>query len=167
MLNMENYQGTTDYNLLEDSDIVNNLTTTATNKALSANQGRQLKSLIDNLLPDLAVGQEIPLPFNLWTGHKAYLKMVHTGQLTAGSAPSIAHGIQNAEVCVILPGLSFGYSDSPAKVWVNLPRPSRGQAEVNQGVMVHVGLKNISITMGTDVSFSDSHITILFSKTTG
>lgn len=164
---MENYQGTTNYNLVEDKDIVNNLTTTATNKALSANQGKQLKSLIDNLLPDLAVGEEIPLSFNLWTGHKAYLKMVHTGPLTGGSAPTIAHGIQNAEVCVILPGLSFGYSDSPTKVWVNLPRPSRGQTEANQGVMVHVGLKNISITMGTDANFSDSHVTILFSKTTG
>ena len=38
MLNMENYKGTTNYNLLEDDDIVNNLVTTATNKALSANR---------------------------------------------------------------------------------------------------------------------------------
>lgn len=167
MLNMENYQGTTDYNLLEDKDIVNNLTTTATNKALSANQGKQLKTLIDNLLPDLVVGQEIPLSFNLWTGHKAYLKMVHTGALTAGSAPKISHGIQNAEVCIIVPTLSFGYSDSPQKVWVNLPRPTRGQAEAGQGVMAHASLQNISITMGTDVIFSDSHVTLLFSKTTG
>ena len=46
MLNMENYQGTTNYNLLEDKDIVDNLITTATNKALSANQGKKLHDTI-------------------------------------------------------------------------------------------------------------------------
>lgn len=46
MLNMENYQGNTNYNLLEDKDIVDNLTTTATNKALSANQGKKLNDTI-------------------------------------------------------------------------------------------------------------------------
>lgn len=49
MLQMENYQKTTNYNLLEDKDIVNNLTTTATNKALSAKQGKNLKDSIDSL----------------------------------------------------------------------------------------------------------------------
>ena len=166
MLQMENYQGTTDYNLLEDSDIVNNLTTTATNKALSANQGKQLKELIDGLLPDLLVGQEIPLPFNLWTGHKAYLKMVHTGALTAYTSPTIAHGIQNAEVCIIVPWLSFAYSDT-GPVWVNIPRPTRGGVESNQGIMAHASLQNISITVGSDANFGDSHVTLLFSKTTG
>lgn len=165
MLQMENYQGNIDYNLLEDSDIVNNLTTTATNKALSANQGKQLKSLIDNLLPDLSVGKEIPLPFNLWTGHKAYLKMVHTGAITANSYPTISHGIQNAEVCIIVPWLSIAYSNSG--IWVNLPRPDKGGAEANQGVMVHASLKNISMSVGSDTSFDDSHVTVLFSKTTG
>lgn len=46
MLQMENYQKTKNYNLLEDKDIVNNLTTTATNKALSANQGKLLNQFI-------------------------------------------------------------------------------------------------------------------------
>lgn len=49
MLQMQNYQGTTNYNLLEDSDIVNNLTTMATNKALSANQGKVLNDLIQKM----------------------------------------------------------------------------------------------------------------------
>lgn len=47
MLNMENYQGTTNYNLLEDSDIVNNLTSGGTNKPLSALQGKILNSKIN------------------------------------------------------------------------------------------------------------------------
>ena len=50
MLNMENYQGTTDYNLLEDKDIVNNLTTTATNKVLSASQGKTLNDTINSII---------------------------------------------------------------------------------------------------------------------
>lgn len=50
MLQMENYQGTTNYNLVEDSDIVNNLTTTATNKALSALQGKTLNDKINGII---------------------------------------------------------------------------------------------------------------------
>lgn len=49
MLQMQNYQETTNYNLLEDSDIVNNLTTTATNKVLSANQGKVLNDSIQKM----------------------------------------------------------------------------------------------------------------------
>ena len=61
MLQMENYLGNTDYNLLEDSDIVNNLTTTATNKALSANQGMILKQFQDKIVNNETITQ-------LWSG---------------------------------------------------------------------------------------------------
>lgn len=61
MLQMENYQGNTDYNLLEDTDIVNNLTTTATNKALSANQGKTLKDFQTKLVNNETIKQ-------LWSG---------------------------------------------------------------------------------------------------
>lgn len=61
MLQMENYQGDTDYNLLEDSDIVNNLTTTATNKVLSANQGKTLKDFQTKLVDNETITQ-------LWSG---------------------------------------------------------------------------------------------------
>lgn len=47
MLQMENYQKTTNYNLLEDSDIIDNLTSTNTDKALAANQGKVLKDGMD------------------------------------------------------------------------------------------------------------------------
>lgn len=49
MLKMENYQGTTNYNLVEDIDIVNNLTSSDTNKALSANQGKVLNESIEKM----------------------------------------------------------------------------------------------------------------------
>ena len=48
MIQLENYIADTNYNLLEDKDIVNNLTTTETNKALSANQGKILNEYITN-----------------------------------------------------------------------------------------------------------------------
>ena len=49
MLQMENYQGNTDYNLLEDSDIVNSLLSSDTNKALSALQGKNLNDKINGI----------------------------------------------------------------------------------------------------------------------
>ena len=47
-----NYQGTVAANLVEDKDIVNDLTTGGTNKVLSAEQGKTLKGLIDSSTPD-------------------------------------------------------------------------------------------------------------------
>lgn len=46
---MENYQGTRDYNLLEDSDIVNSLSSSDTNKALSALQGKNLNNKLNGI----------------------------------------------------------------------------------------------------------------------
>lgn len=47
-----NYEGTVAANLLEDKDIVNDLTTGGTNKVLSAEQGKTLKGLIDAAQPE-------------------------------------------------------------------------------------------------------------------
>lgn len=161
MIQLENYAGNTDYNILEDDDIVNNLTTTATNKALSANQGKQLKTLIDSILPDIEKDTEIPLNFNLF-GSKAYLKLIHTGALSALTSPTISNGVSNIKDVLQVPWLSWAYSNTG--VWVSLPRPTRGQAEVNQGVMVNVTKNNISITTGSDANFDDSYVAILYNK---
>ena len=47
-----NYKGTVAANLVEDKDIVNDLTTGGANKVLSAEQGKTLKGLIDSSTPD-------------------------------------------------------------------------------------------------------------------
>ena len=47
-----NYEGTVAANLVEDKDIVNDLTTGGTNKALSAEQGKVLKGLVDSSQPE-------------------------------------------------------------------------------------------------------------------
>lgn len=60
------YDGTVAANLVEDKDIVNDLTTGGTNKVLSAEQGKTLKGLIDasqpegfdQLVSDVAQAQE-------------------------------------------------------------------------------------------------------------
>lgn len=50
MIELENFNADTNYNLLEDDDIVNSLTSTATNKALSANQGKTLNDTINGII---------------------------------------------------------------------------------------------------------------------
>lgn len=161
MIQLENYNADTNYNILEDDDIVDSLTSTATNKALSANQGKQLKTLIDNVMPDITKDTEIPLNFNLF-GSKAYLKIVHIGSLTAGTSPTISNGVSNAKDVLQVPWLSWGYSNTG--IWVSLPRPTRGQVEANQGVMVHVSKNNVVLTLGTDANFDDSYVAILYNK---
>lgn len=59
MIQLENYNGDTNYNLLEDDDIVNTLTSTATNKALSANQGKILNEEIVEVNTDITNLQKI------------------------------------------------------------------------------------------------------------
>lgn len=47
-----NYEGTVAANLVEDKDIVNDLTTGGINKVLSAEQGKVLKGLVDSSIPE-------------------------------------------------------------------------------------------------------------------
>lgn len=47
-----NYEGTVAANLVEDKDIVNDLTTGGSNKVLSAEQGKVLKGLVDSATPE-------------------------------------------------------------------------------------------------------------------
>lgn len=49
MIQLENYNADTNYNILEDDDIVNSLTSSATNKALSALQGKNLNDKFNGI----------------------------------------------------------------------------------------------------------------------
>lgn len=79
MLQMENYQGNKNYNLLEDSDIVNNLTSSDTNKALSANQGKVLNKSISDLSKHFLIDENI----GLYTSGKTTLKHQSNSILSA------------------------------------------------------------------------------------
>lgn len=49
MIQATNYNGDQDYNVLTDTDVVDNLTSSSTTAPLSANQGKALKALIDGV----------------------------------------------------------------------------------------------------------------------
>lgn len=49
MIQATNYERNQDYNVLTDTDVVDNLTSTSTTAPLSANQGKALKALIDGV----------------------------------------------------------------------------------------------------------------------
>ena len=49
MIQATNYEGNQDYNVLTDTDVVDNLTSSSTTAPLSANQGKALKALIDGV----------------------------------------------------------------------------------------------------------------------
>lgn len=76
---MENYQGNTNYNLLEDKDIVNNLTSSNTNKALSANQGKVLNTNINGISKHFLIDGNI----GLYTSGKTTLRHQSNSILSA------------------------------------------------------------------------------------
>lgn len=53
------YDGTVAANLVEDKDIVNDLTSGGTNKVLSAEQGKTLKGLIDGIDVPEGIGDDV------------------------------------------------------------------------------------------------------------
>lgn len=53
------YDGTVAANLVEDKDIVNDLTSGGTNKVLSAEQGKTLKGLIDDIDVPEGIGADV------------------------------------------------------------------------------------------------------------
>lgn len=52
MIKVYDYDGTAEHDLLEQGDVVNDLTTGGTNKVLSAEQGKVLKGLVDASQPE-------------------------------------------------------------------------------------------------------------------
>lgn len=96
MLQMENYQGNTNYNLLEDSDIVNNLTSSDTNKALSANQGKVLNKSISDLSKHFLIDENI----GLYTSGKATLK--HQSNSILSANVTMPTSINNADYLCLM-----------------------------------------------------------------
>lgn len=79
MIQLENYNADTNYNLLEDDDIVNSLTSTATNKALSANQGKVLNTNINGISKHFLIDGNI----GLYTSGKSTLTYQSSSILAA------------------------------------------------------------------------------------
>ena len=103
---MENYQGTTNYNLLEDSDIVNNLTSGGTNKSLSAEQGKILNSKINEKPKILWEGsfssyeQTITLNENIFNFRQIYIICTNGLGTEKGMAFQIPFIIESGETVI-------------------------------------------------------------------
>lgn len=96
MLQMENYQGNTNYNLLEDKDVVNNLTSSDTNKALSANQGKILNTNISGLSKHFLIDGNI----GLYTSGKATL--MHQSNSILAANVTLPTSINNTDYLCLM-----------------------------------------------------------------
>lgn len=100
MLNMENYQGNTNYNLVEDSDIVNSLSSSDTNKALSALQGKNLNDKINAIKINSINNALITIgTINLNIQNKAYA-IIFTGQQIKEMLDLSSYSYKNVVACV-------------------------------------------------------------------
>lgn len=79
MIQLENYNADTNYNILEDDDIVDSLTSIANNKALSANQGKVLNTNINGISKHFLIDGNI----GLYTSGKATLRYQSSSILVA------------------------------------------------------------------------------------
>lgn len=96
MIQLENYNADTNYNLLEDKDIVDNLTTTATNKALSANQGKALNTSILDLSKHFLIDENI----GLYTSGKAIL--THQSNSILSANVTLPSSINNTDYLCLM-----------------------------------------------------------------
>ena len=141
-------------------DIVNNLTSGGTNKPLSAEQGKVLNNTKKGKMT-LSVSQEV-LTGDTWVdGKPIYKKVFHTGALNPYQSINTNHGISVGSFIVVDPSLSFAYSAS-ANTFVNLPRPARNASA--DAVEVRCTGQQFTIVTGNEVSFSDSYITLIYTK---
>ncbi len=138
MLNMENYNGDTNYNLVEDKDIVNNLTSSDTNKALSALQGKVLNdkfndikiNSIDNAL--ITIGK-----INLNIKNKAYA-MLFTGKqiqemldLPSYSYKNVVAVVTNGDSSLLGEKIDATYMSTDGSLSITLNNAASGNFAIN------------------------------------
>lgn len=142
MLNMENYQGTTDYNLLEDTDIVNSLSSSDTNKALSAAQGKVLIdrlnaikiNSINNVL--ITVGR-----INLNIQNKAYA-ILFTGEqikemlsLSSYSYKNVVAVVTNGDASLLGQKIDATYMSTDGSLSITLASNAAGNFAINYAII--------------------------------
>lgn len=176
MLQMENYQGDTNYNLVEDSDIVNNLTSVDTNKALSANQGKILNTNLSTLkeqYSDLIAGEVVDTGMKWSNGKPLYRRVIHvqtnTKQVNKNESLS-SYGVTNIDDLMIELNKSFvGYGTSYDSIGFQTPISFLGTDDY-KCVYVNKTAGNINFRAkapsATDAYYFDWYVSILFTKTT-
>lgn len=149
-----------DYDITDD--LVNNLTSSATNKALAAAQGKALNDKITKLMYQLATSGEVDTGLKWIDGKSIYMKVFHTGALSAGQEVNVNHNISVGSFVNIESSLSFAYLAS-GNVFVNLPRSARNGNDAIEMRCTGTNGK-ITIVTGASAAFSDSYVTLIYTK---
>lgn len=145
MLNMENYQGTTDYNLLEDSDIVNSLSSSDTNKALSALQGKNLNNKINGIKINSINNTLITIgTISLNIQNKAYA-MLFTGKqikemlgLSSYSYENVVAVVTNGNSSLLGQKIDATYMSTDGSLSITLNNPASGNFAINYVIMYNL-----------------------------
>ena len=142
MLNMENYQGDTNYNLLEDSDIVNNLTSSDTNKALSALQGKKLNDKINAIKINSIDNALITIgTINLNIKNKAYERLF-TGEqikqmlgLSSYSYKNVSAVVTNGDASLLAQKIDATYMSTDGSLSITLNSQAAGNFAINYAII--------------------------------
>lgn len=174
MIQLENYNADTNYNILEDDDIVNNLTSTATNKALSANQGKIINTKINNINNYLQNNSSEIVKTNLfWTDgkplYRAFINLEVSTQYFNVSTELSSHGITNIGVAMFDFSKSYiNYGSSLSNLKGFQPLCIYLGGNDSKGVFIN-GDKQLVIRGNaptTEVMYARVVVCILFTKTT-
>lgn len=142
MLQMENYQGNTNYNLLEDSDIVNSLSSSDTNKALSALQGKNLNNKINGIKINSVNNALIAIgTIRLNIQNKAYA-MLFTGEqikqmlgLSSYSYKNVVAVVTNGDASLLGQKIDATYMSTDGSLSITLATSAAGNFAINYAIL--------------------------------
>lgn len=176
MIQLENYSGDTDYNLLESDDIVDNLTSAVSSKALSANQGKNLNTILTTLkenYSDIKSGEVVDTGMTWIDGKPLYRSVIHvqtnTKQVNKSESLS-AHGITDVDKIIFETSKSFvGYGTTYDSIGFQSIITYLNNDDY-KCVYVNKNAGNINFRANapsaTDTYYYDWYVSVLFTKTT-
>lgn len=145
MIQLENYNADTNYNILEDDDIVNSLTSSATNKALSALQGKNLNDKfngikINSINNALITNGTISLNIQ----NKAYATLF-TGQqikemlgLSSYSYENVVAFVTNGNSSLLGQKIDATYMSTDGSLSITFNNNASGNFAINYGIIYNL-----------------------------
>lgn len=141
------------------ADVVDSLTSDSTTDALSAKQGKVLNEKIENILPDITVGQEFETGMKI-AGKKEYGKIINFGALTNAINKEVAHGldIDNIEHLRI-----YGTTKDPTAKTI-FPLPSVGLNH-SDGIRILIQNDKLIINALSDrLAYTETFVYLYYTK---
>lgn len=145
MIQLENYNADTNYNILEDDDIVNSLTSSETNKALSALQGKNLNDKfngikINSINNALITNGTISLNIQ----NRAYA-ILFTGQqikemlgLSSYSYENVVAVVTNGNSSLLGEKIDAAYMSTDGSLSITFNNPVSGNFAINYGIIYNL-----------------------------